>query len=181
MSDTDFMPSNMESISEPLSGNESPVILGTPTTQQQRKSRTKRRLNQHNEQESALQSAQQDHERKRRKRGYSDSSRSPSPPPKKKGRTKTSAIWNHCHKKGIMTYCNYCSDAKWSLHGSTSTALYHLKQKHLDKLSAEDLIILNHRSKGSEETSSSSKLPARSPRTSSMYNKIYRILQGVKI
>ena len=84
MSDTDYMPSNMESISEPLSGNESPVILGTPTTQQQRKSRTKRRLTQHNEQESALQSAKQDYERKRRKRDNSDSSRSPSPPPKEK-------------------------------------------------------------------------------------------------
>ena len=58
-----------------------------------------------------------------------------------------------------MTHCNYCSDAKWALSGSTSTALYHLKQKHLDKLSPEDLLIVNVRAKGTEETSSSSKLP----------------------
>ena len=172
MSDTDYMPPHMDSISETQSGNESPVILGTPTTQEQRKSRAKKRQNQHHEQESALASAQQEHERKKRKHVSSDSSRSPSPPPKKKGRTKTSAIWNHCHQKGKMTHCNYCSDAKWALSGSTSTALYHLKQKHLDELSPEDLLIVNVRAKGTEETSSSSKLPARAPRTLSLYNKI---------
>ena len=151
MSDTDYMPSHVDSISETQSGNESPVIVGTPTTQEQRKSRAKKRQNQHHEQESALASAQQEHERKKRKHVSSDSSRSPSPPPKKKGRTKTSAIWNHCHQKGKMTHCNYCSDAKWALSGSTSTALYHLKQKHLDKLSPEDLLIVNVRAKGTKK------------------------------
>ena len=172
MSDTDYIPSHMDSISETQSGNDSPVFVGTPTTQQQRKSRAKKRLNQHHEQESALHAAKQDHERKKRKHVSSDSSRSPSPPPKKKGRTKTSAIWNHCHQKGKMTHCNYCSHAKWALQGSTSTALYHLKQHHVDKLSSEDLLTINLRAKGTEETSSSSKLPARSPRSSSLYNKI---------
>ena len=152
MSDTDYMPSHVDSISETQSGNESPVILGTPTTQEQRKSRAKKRQNQHHEQESALASAQQEHERKKRIRHVSsDTSRSPSPPPKKKGRTKTSAIWNHCHQKGKMTHCNYCSDAKWALSGSTSTALYHLKQKHIDKLSPEDLLIVNIRAKGTKK------------------------------
>ena len=66
MSDTDYMPPHMDSISETQSGNESPVILGTPTTQEQRKSRAKKRQNQHHEQESALASAQQEHERKNR-------------------------------------------------------------------------------------------------------------------
>ena len=64
MSDTDYMPSHVDSISETQSGNESPVIVGTPTTQEQRKSRAKKRQNQHHEQESALASAQQEHERK---------------------------------------------------------------------------------------------------------------------
>ena len=165
----------MESLNETVSGNESPVILGTPTTQQQRKTRTKRRISQQKEQESAVQSAREHFSRKIRQgddRGHnSDSSRSASPPPKRKGRTKTSAIWNHCHTKGVMTHCNYCHDAKWNLSGSTSSALYHLKSKHVDKLSPEDLLIINYK-KGTEETSSTSKLPARSPRTSSLYNKI---------
>ena len=76
MSDTDYMPPDMDSISETQSGNESPVIVGTPTTQEQRKSRAKKRQNQHHEQESALASAQQEHERKKRKHVSSDSSRS---------------------------------------------------------------------------------------------------------
>ena len=62
-----------------------------------------------------------------------------------------------------MTFCNYCPDAKWILGGCTSTALYHIKQHHIDKLIPEDLLGINQKSKGAEETSPSSKLPARSP------------------
>ena len=58
MSDTDYMPPDMDSINGTQSGIESPVIVGTPTTQDQRKSRAKKRQNQHHEQESGLTSAQ---------------------------------------------------------------------------------------------------------------------------
>ena len=64
MSDTDYMPSHMDSISETQSGNDSPVFVGTPTTQQQRKSRAKKKQYLHQEKESALHSEQEVHEPK---------------------------------------------------------------------------------------------------------------------
>lgn len=176
MSGTDESQLQMETINDSHSGNESPVIVGTPTTQTRRKIRAKKKQTLTQQQQTALRSAQQAHRARKRDRDGSSSSDSSRSPPKKKGRTKTSPIWKHCHQKEIknrtMTICNYCPDAKWSLSGSTSSALYHLKQKHIDKLSAEDLLTINLRAKGTEETSPSSKLPARSPRASSLYNKI---------
>ena len=50
----------------------------------------------------------------------------------KKCRKKTSIIWNHCHIKVIegkvYTVCNYCDKpkAKWNLHGTSLTPLYHV-------------------------------------------------------
>ena len=64
MSDTDYIPSHMDSISETQSGNDSPVFVGTPTTQQQRKSRAKKKQYLHQEKESALHSEQEVHEPK---------------------------------------------------------------------------------------------------------------------
>ena len=110
-------------------------------------------------------------------------SRSPSPSSspnvnaaKKKGRKKSSAVWNHCHQELIggqtVTFCNHCDNTRWILGGSTSTALYHIKQHHIEKLTADELISINQKAQGTEQTSPSSKLPARSPQHASLYHKI---------
>ncbi len=64
MSDTDESPLQMESINDTHSWNDSPVIVGTPSTQTGPKNRAKKKQNLHQEQESALRSAQQVHELK---------------------------------------------------------------------------------------------------------------------
>ena len=76
MSDTDYIPSHMDSISETQSGNDSPVFVDTPTTQTRRKNRAKKKLNL--KQRSAIQACRA---RKRERDGSSssDSSRSPFP------------------------------------------------------------------------------------------------------
>ena len=71
-----------------------------------------------------------------------------------------------------MTYCNYCENTSWILAGSTSTAMYHLKQHYGDKLTADELCSIIQKAQGTELTSPSSKLPARSPQHSSLYRKI---------
>ena len=112
------------------------------------------------------------------------SSRSPSPPSSpnvnsanRKGRKKSSFIWNHCSQKlssdgKIVTYCNYCDDTQWVLGGSTSTALYHIKSRHLEKLTNAELMNVTQKTQGTQQTSPSSKLPVRSPQHSSLYRKI---------
>ena len=61
----------------------------------------------------------------------------------------------------------------WKLQGSTSTALYHVKQHHSDKLTPEEISSMTERSKGTQQTSPSDKLPARTPKSfSGLYNKI---------
>ena len=91
--------------------------------------------------------------------------------PSKKGRKKTSIVWKHCTKKNIrgkdVTTCNYCPNSAWTLSGSTSSALYHIKTHHLGKLSHEELF----KTKGNEQTTPTSTLPARSPRA-----KLYNII-----
>ena len=64
MSDTDDIPSNMDSISETQAGNDSPKFVGTPTTETQVKNRAKKKQYLHQEKESALHSDQQVHEPK---------------------------------------------------------------------------------------------------------------------
>ena len=48
-----------------------------------------------------------------------------------------SIIWNHCRQsvvnKVTITYCNHCG-SHWSISGSTSTALQHLRQNHQEFL-----------------------------------------------
>ena len=64
-----------------------------------------------------------------------------------------------------MTFCNHCPNLCWDLKGSTSTALYHVRQHHYEKLSADEIMVMTEKMKG--KTSPSSKLPARSPKASS--------------
>ena len=72
-----------------------------------------------------------------------------------------------------MTFCDYCPNLSWKLRGSTSTALYHVRQHHFDKLTAEEIIIMTEKTKGTQQTKPSSKLPARSPKAaSSLFRKI---------
>ena len=75
----------------------------------------------------------------------SSSSHDPADSPaveKKRGRKKSSIIWNHCFTEyvdgGVVTYCRYCTRVRWKLNGSTSSALYHLKNHHSDKLTPEE-------------------------------------------
>ena len=76
MSDTDYIPSHMDSISETQSGNDSPVFVDTPTTQTRCKNRAKKKQNL--KQCSTIQACRA---RKRERDGSSssDSSRSPFP------------------------------------------------------------------------------------------------------
>ena len=60
----------------------------------------------------------------------------------------------------------------WILGGSTSTALYHIKQHHIDKLTAEELYSINKKAQGTEITSPTSRLPARTPPHSTLFPKI---------
>ena len=51
-------------------------------------------------------------------------------------------MWNHCHQTDTKyTYCNHCP-TKFVLNGSTSTALYHIKTHHRDKLSEAEKLQL---------------------------------------
>ena len=47
-----------------------------------------------------------------------------------------------------------------------------MRQHHFGKLTAEEIIIMTEETKGTQQTSPSSKLPARSPQASSLYHKI---------
>ena len=126
----------------------SPVLVGTEDSQRRRRSRCKRR-NTQKDMQSTIQSATEarerilarDHPRDESSEGSASPPRSRSPA-KKKGRTKTSPIWNHCYNKEgkgkIMTFCNHCTNLSWDLKGSTSTALYHVRQHHYEKLSQDD-------------------------------------------
>ena len=72
--------------------------------------------------------------------------RTPSTPRGTQGRKKSSLVWNHCHlivddRGKEVTQCNHCP-TNWVLKGSTSTALYHIKHTHRDKLSEADLLKL---------------------------------------
>ena len=79
-------------------------------------------------------------------------------------------MWNHCSQKisggQAVTMCNYCVNVQWKLSGSTSSALYHIKSHHLEKLTEAELFQINEKSQGTEQTSPQSSLPARSPRAS---------------
>ena len=65
----------------------------------------------------------------------------PSSTPIRSGRKKSSMIWNHCTKKivdGIeYTCCKHCS-SQWKLHGSTSTALQHIRSVHSDLITESE-------------------------------------------
>ena len=141
----------MESLTDFASGDDSPVLEATETTQKRRQSRQKRQKT-HKQQEQAMRSTNKAQRRHVRtvERDAASSSRSPSPATspnvnasKKKGCKKSSAVWNHCNQKTIegkiVTYCNYCENTSWILAGSTSTALYHIKQHHVDKLTPDEL------------------------------------------
>ena len=153
----------MESGTEFNTGNGSPVLAGTESTQRRRESRHKRH--------------------RRMERPDTSTSRSPSPDispnvnaSKKKGCKKSSTVWNHCYQKTIdgktVTYCNYCVNQYWILGGSTSTALYHIKQHHGDKLTAEELSSFTKKTQGTEITSPTSRLPVRTPPHSTLFPKI---------
>ena len=62
--------------------------------------------------------------------------------PRKRWRKKSSMIWNHCTEKivdGIKyTCCKHCS-SQWNLHGSTSTALQHIRLVHTDLITESEL------------------------------------------
>ena len=79
----------------------------------------------------------------------------------KRGRKKTSVIWKHMVQRKVanvtVTYCNHC-DSNWVLSGSTSTALQHLRNGHIDKLTTEELRNLNS---VSEPTSRDATTPKR--------------------
>ena len=64
MSDTDYIPSNMDAITETQAGNDSPKFVATPTTETQVKNRAKKKQFLHQEKELALHSDQQVHEPK---------------------------------------------------------------------------------------------------------------------
>ena len=108
----------------------STVMVGTAESQRMRKSRSKRQKTSARERFNAQDESSD--------RSESPRSRTPA---KKKGRIKSSPIWNHCYSKEvkgiIKTFCNYCPKACWALKGSTSTAHYHPKQHHYDKLTPE--------------------------------------------
>ena len=62
-------------------------------------------------------------------------------------RTRTSVIWKHC--KSIrgedgkdVTSCNHSGNS-WVLQCSTSNTLQHLKSKHLDKFTDEDIALID--------------------------------------
>ena len=156
--------------------SDSSVLVGTPTAQKRRKSRSKKQKT-NEQQQTAINSAIEARRARTDERDASSDSSSSPPrsPAKKKGRKKNSPVWNHCHTKEIggktVTFCNYCVNTHWILGGSTSTALYHIKQHHIDKLTPDELFSVNQKAKGTEQTSPSSKLPARSPHTS-LYRKI---------
>ena len=65
------------------------------------------------------------------------SSTPPAAPQEPKGRKRKSIIWNHCRQSVVnkvkITYCNHCG-SHWTLSGSTSTALQHLRQNHQEFL-----------------------------------------------
>ena len=48
----------------------------------------------------------------------------------------------------------------WKLQGSTSTALYHVKQHHSDKLTPEEKFSMYEKAKGTQQTSPFDKIPA---------------------
>ena len=118
------------------------------------------------------------------RRDSTDSSSSHDPAPsadspveeRKKGRKKNSLIWKHCYKKRVngedITYCNYCEAVSWKLGGSTSTALYHVRQHHSDKFTEEEICSMNEKSKGTHFTLPTDKLPARAPKSAKLYNTI---------
>ena len=58
-----------------------------------------------------------------------------------RGRKKSSMVWNHCYQTDKITYCNYCP-SNFVLNGSTSTALYHIRHHHHDKLSEAEKLQL---------------------------------------
>ena len=115
------------------SGDESPLLEASRVTKKRRKVRNHRRGTQGSQKDSHT-SALENLAAKR------NASKSKTTKAKEKvGRKKSSLVWNHCYQETIdgekYTGCNYCKDLKWSLHGSTSTARYHVTTKHLDKLS----------------------------------------------
>ena len=146
--------------------SESPVIEGTPGIQRMSKSIAMKQKKTQKAIHSAINSAREAHHARD---VSSDSSSSPArSPAKKRGHKKVSPIWNHCHNKEVngqtMTFCDYCPNLSWKLRGSTSTALYHVKQHHCDKLTDEEIVIMTEKTKGTQQTSPSSKLTARSPK-----------------
>ena len=148
-------------------------MVGTAESQRRRQRQSKKRKTSKSIQ-STINTA-----RERLNAGDESSDASASPrsrtPAKKKGCAKTSPIWNHCYNKEVngttITCCKYCPKVCWTLNGSTSTALYHVKQHHFEKLTPEEVDVMAEKLKG--KTSPSSKLPARSPKAaSSMFRKI---------
>ena len=115
----------------------SPVMVGTAESQRRHQRRSKKRKTSKSIQ-STIKAARErlnaGDERLNAGDESSDASASPRSrtPAKKKGRAKTSPIWNHCYNKEVngttITCCNYCPKVCWTLNGSTSTALYHVKQ-----------------------------------------------------
>ena len=134
----------------------SPVMVGTADSQRRHNSRSKRQKTRKDIQ-SAIPSSTEAGERLRARDESSEGSASPPPqrsrsPAKKKGCAKTSPIWNHCNTKEVngktMTFCNHCPNVCWDLKDSTSTALYHVKQHHYEKLSADELMVMTEKMKG---------------------------------
>ena len=100
----------------------------------------------------------------------------PSAEERKKGRKKNSLVWKHCYQKRVngedITYCKYCDEVSWKLGGSTSSALYHVRNHHSDKMTDEEITSMNEKSKGTHATLTTDKLPARAPKSAKLYNTI---------
>ena len=100
----------------------------------------------------------------------------PSAEERKKGRKKNSLVWKHCYQKRVkgedITFCKYCEAVSWKLGGSTSSALYHVRNHHSDKMTDEEITSMNEKSKGTHATLTTDKLPARAPKSGKIYNTI---------
>ena len=99
-----------------------------------------------------------------------------SPSSRQRGRKKTSLIWNHMGQRQVanvtVTFCSHCTSS-WVLSGSTSTALQHLRNSHLDQLTEEEIKSLNS---ASEPTNSDATTPKRQVKASyvNWYKKKHR-------
>ena len=107
----------------------------------------------------------------------------PQEPQQPKERKRKSIIWNHCKQSVVnnvkITSCNHCG-SRWTLSGSTSTALQHLRLNHQELLTDEEIQqIFSH----NEPTAFDAKTPKRQVKCyGDMTSKIlHNSLKGIKL